>query len=91
MTEWKGTLLLEVNSCWGGINVGGALLLAHELVQLDILGIFPPFLPPFGVSSSDGYVADASVEPDIEDLLFVAWERDRSTPFEICYISDIVQ
>ena len=59
------------------------VVLAHELVQLDILGVLPPLLPILGVSGSDGGVTNGGIEPDIEDLVLPARQRHRGTPFEV--------
>lgn len=52
------------------------VVLAHELVQGDIIGVLPPLLPIpalqvtlIGVALGNGSIADAGIEPDVEDLV----------------------
>jgi len=59
------------------------VVLAHELVQLDVLGVLPPALPLVHVVGSNGNVADRSIEPHIEDLLAVLLKRNRGSPLEV--------
>jgi hypothetical protein len=59
------------------------IVLAHELIQLDVLGVLPPFLPLLGVSGCNRRVANRSIKPDVKDLALPAFERDRSTPRQV--------
>ena len=45
------------------------VILAHELVEFDVLRIEPPFLPVAGIVGGDTRVANASIKPDVEHLL----------------------
>lgn len=73
------------------------IVLAHELVELDILGVLPPLLPVGTVQVAgvcqvlrNRDVSNAGIKPDIEDLLGVLLVAesiktlgDRNTPLEI--------
>jgi len=63
--------------------VEGNVVLAHELVELNILGVLPPLLPLLGVSCCDRRVADGGIEPDVEDLTLPARKGNRGTPLEV--------
>lgn len=52
------------------------VVLAHELVQGDVVGVLPPLLPIpalevalVGVALGNGSITDAGIEPDVEDLV----------------------
>lgn len=47
------------------------VVFAEELVELDVFWIPPPLLPVFGVVCRYGDVPDASIEPDVENLVLV--------------------
>ena len=65
-------------------TVEGNVILAHELIELDVLWVLPPEFPiVLDVVSSNGKVANWSIVPDIEDLLFELFKWDSSTPFEV--------
>lgn len=59
------------------------VVFTHELIQLYILGVLPPLGPIVSVVGSDARVTDRCVEPDIEDLLFIAFQRNRDTPLQV--------
>ena len=59
------------------------IVLADELVQLDFLGVLPPLLPLIGIACRNGWVSDASIEPNVEDLVLITWKRNRHAPFQI--------
>ena len=59
------------------------VILTHELEQFDIGLVLPPFLPFVCVVCGDGDVADWRVEPNVEDFVFVSFERNRSSPFQV--------
>jgi hypothetical protein len=64
--------------------VEGYVVLAHELEELDILRVLPPLLPIlFIVVGCNAEIANWSIEPDIENLVLVLLERNRSTPLQI--------
>ena len=50
----------------------GYIVLAHELIELDILRISPPELPILCIIGSNRGVTNAGIEPHVEDLLFIA-------------------
>ena len=64
-------------------SVESNVVLAHELVQLDILLVLPPLFPLVGVSSRDRKVADGSIEPDIEDLMLEFFDGNGRAPLQI--------
>lgn len=72
------------------------IVLALELHKLDVIGVLPPLLPlgavqvvAVGVSLGNGDITNASIEPDVENLLFVVFNvktvdiRDGHTPFQV--------
>jgi len=59
------------------------IIFTHELNQLDIFRVLPPFLPLVGVVSSDGNVSNWSIVPNVEDLVFISLKRNRNTPLQI--------
>jgi len=61
----------------------GNVILAHELVQLDILGVLPPLLPILGISSRDRRVTDRSIKPHIKHLALPTRQGDRGTPLQV--------
>lgn len=61
----------------------GNVILAHELVQLDILRVLPPLLPILGISSCDRRVTDRSIKPDIKHLALPTRQGDRGTPLQV--------
>jgi hypothetical protein len=64
-------------------SVEGNVILAHELVQADVLGVVPPLLPLICVVCSDGDVTNAGVEPDVQDLLVVTGQRNLCAPLQV--------
>ena len=56
------------NSSIGFLPVEGYVVLGHELVVSDVIGVLPPFLPLAGVIGSDADVPDGSIEPNVEHL-----------------------
>jgi hypothetical protein len=44
------------------------IILAHELNQLHVIRVLPPFLPAVGVTCCDGYVSNGGIEPHIKHL-----------------------
>ena len=54
----------------GFLPVEGNVVLGHELVVSDVIGILPPFLPLARVVGSDADVPNGSVEPHVEHLEF---------------------
>ena len=56
------------NSSTGSLPVEGYVVLGHELVVSDVIGILPPFLPLARVIGSDADVPDGSIEPNVEHL-----------------------
>jgi hypothetical protein len=63
--------------------VEGNVVLAHELVQADVLGIVPPLLPLICVVCGDRNVTDAGVEPDVQHLLVITVQRDLCAPLQV--------
>lgn len=63
--------------------VEGHIVLAHELIEGDLIGILPPLLPLIGIVGRDGGIADTGVEPHVDDLLLIPRQRHRHTPLEI--------
>lgn len=61
----------------------GNVVLAHKLVQADVLRVVPPLLPLIRVVCCDGNVTNASVEPDVQDLLIVASKRNLGAPLQV--------
>lgn len=73
------------------------IVLAHELIKLDVLRVLPPLLPVRAIQViaidqvlGNGDVANTSIEPNIEDLLCIllvtqAFEilGNRNTPLEV--------
>ena len=66
------------------------VILAEELVELDV-GVVPPLLPLVSVAGSNGDVANASVEPGVDNLLFVARERDWGSPLHVSRNASTIQ
>ena len=64
-------------------RVEGDVVFAEELVQLDVIGVVPPLLPFRVVVCGDEDIADASVEPRIDDFVLVARQRDWRAPFDV--------
>lgn len=59
------------------------VVLAHELVQGDIVGVLPPLLPVpalqvtlVRVALCDGSIANAGIEPDVKDLVGILFVRE---------------
>ena len=62
----------------------GDIVLAHELVELYILGVLPPLqIVVWEILLGDADIADRGVEPDVEDFLLVVFERDLGAPLEV--------
>lgn len=62
--------LLATNiTTWEYDRVEWDVIFTHELIELDVIWCSPPFLPLLGVVSCDGDIANASIEPDIKDLV----------------------
>ena len=61
----------------------GDVVLADELEKLHVFRVFPPRFPLRRQGRGYGYVADGGVEPDIEDLVFIALFRDRDSPLQV--------
>lgn len=61
----------------------GNVILAHELVQLDVLRVLPPLLPVIGIVGSNRGVTNRGIEPDIKDLTLPTRERDGGTPLQV--------
>ena len=63
------------------------IVLTHELVKFDFLGVLPPLSPVLVVGSEvvacNRDVADWRVEPDIEDLVLIVVSWDRSSPLQV--------
>ena len=59
------------------------IVLAHELIQLDVVLVLPPLLPEVCVGRRDRNIADRSIEPDIEDLVGELVDGDFGAPLEI--------
>ena len=59
------------------------IVLSDELEKLCILRIPPPVFPVFNLVSCYRDVSDRSIEPDIEDLVLIAWLVDRDSPLQI--------
>jgi UDP-N-acetylglucosamine enolpyruvyl transferase len=54
------------------------IVLAHELIELDVLRVLPPLLPVRTIQIitihqvlGNGNIANAGIEPDVEDLLCI--------------------
>lgn len=61
----------------------GHIVLAHELIEGNIIGVLPPLLPLVGIVGRDGRIADAGIKPHVNDLLLVARQGNRHTPLQI--------
>lgn len=61
----------------------GHIVLAHELIEGNIIGVLPPLLPLVGIVGRDGRIADASIKPHVNHLLLVARQGNRHTPLQI--------
>jgi len=59
------------------------VVLAHELVELNLFGVLPPLLPLVGIGRGDRWVSEASVEPHVDDLLLISRKRHWHTPLHI--------
>ena len=60
------------------------VVLAHELIELDIsLLVLPPLFPEVSVGRRDRDIADRCIEPDIEDLVCELVDGDFGAPLEI--------
>ena len=64
---------------------------AHELVQGDVIGVLPPLLPIsavkvtlVGVALGNGGVANAGIEPDVEDLVGILFIREALETLRDC-------
>lgn len=64
-------------------GVKNNVVLADELMQLDMLRVSPPFLLFLGVVGCDGHIANASVKSRVDDLVFVGRERYLCSPFHV--------
>ena len=79
-----GPGLLRTNhGRWEDHSVERDVVLAHELVELDILLVLPPLLPLVGVGGCNRDVTNRGIEPDIEDLLSEFLDRDRRAPLKV--------
>ena len=72
-------------------TVEGHVVLAQELPQLHILRVAPPLLPLVCVVGSDRGVADASLEPHVENLVLVSLQRDGNTPLQVSGDTTVLQ
>lgn len=65
----------------------GSVVLAHELVKLNVLLVLPPLLVVISLSSkvvgSDGDIPNWCIKPDVEDFLFISFLRDGTTPLQV--------
>jgi len=68
----------------------GLTIFAHELVQLDVIRVMPPFPPFVGIGSGDTRISDGCIKPNIDDfalhglvLLFVSDLGHFNTPLQI--------
>jgi hypothetical protein len=59
------------------------IVLAHELIQLYIVRVLPPFLPVWGIIGSNGWVANRGIIPNIKHFALETWGRNWSTPLQI--------
>ncbi|KAI3479573.1 hypothetical protein L1887_58385 [Cichorium endivia] len=64
-------------------GVEAHVVLAHELVELDVVRVLPPLLPLVGVVCGDARVADGRVEPHVQHLVLHALDGDGHTPLEV--------
>ena len=66
-----------------------SVILSHKLIELNIIIILPPCFPIIifkigaQVSSSNRYITDWSVEPNIKHFIFIILMGNWSTPFQI--------
>ena len=67
------------------------VVFAKELVQLDLFGVEPPLLPLRGVVGCDGWIANTSFEPDIQNLLLKPRQRYWYSPLQISRNASIFQ
>lgn len=62
----------------------GDVVLAHELVELDVLRVLPPLVPLLlRVVGRDRQVADGRVEPHVEHLVLVLLDGNGRAPLEV--------
>lgn len=47
------------------------VVLAHKLIEFDIVGIMPPLLPLIRIVRSDRNIAYTRVEPHVHDLVLI--------------------
>ena len=65
-------------------RVEGNVVFAHELVELDIIGVFPPLVPVLlCVAGSNRQVANGGIEPHIENLVGILFQGDGGAPLEV--------
>lgn len=61
----------------------GDVVLTHELVKLNVFGVLPPLFIFISPGSCYGDIANRSIEPHIEHFVFVLFQWNWYTPFEV--------
>jgi hypothetical protein len=76
----------------------GGIVLSHELIELNIFVVLPPFpviiILSAEIVSSNGNIANWCIEPNIEDFFFEPFLWDWASPHEVtsdapCYESTV--
>lgn len=67
----------------GNYSVVWDVILSKELIKLDIIWVAPPLLPLAGIVCGDGCITNASIKPSVDNFVFIARERDRSSPLHV--------
>ncbi|KAI5297226.1 hypothetical protein KEM55_004994, partial [Ascosphaera atra] len=78
-------------AAWEDNTVERNVILAQELIKLNILRVPPPLLPFRGIVGGDGWITDTGFKPHVEDFVIEALERNRHTPLHITGNAAILQ
>jgi hypothetical protein len=86
-----GTQMMQLDASLSSTNLGAReddgmeyhVILSDELIQLNIIGVPPPFLPLVSVAGGDRDIPNTGIEPGIYDLLLVIWQRNLRTPLHV--------
>ena len=62
----------------------GNVVFAHELVELNIIGVLPPLVPVLlCIAGSNRQVTDGSIEPHIKNFVGILLQGDGGAPLEV--------
>lgn len=67
------------------------IILGHELVELDLVWILPPFFPVWCITTSNTGITYGSIKPNVHNFMFKALFRNRCTPLKISGNTSILQ